>query len=216
MQRQAVHPAADQGIVTGKQERRRNAELAGDGEGAPLAGEQMARQTETPPRHFVDSAQHRLDFPGRGGKAPPFNGRKEVTLEHHARSPALRNVVWQAHHSAATARSSPLIQCSRSASARCVVARFFASTFSVPRRRAPPSPLSAWASGGKRPKLTFMGWYARVSADCAPDVLSMCPPVICASKAPCAVVAGGGVRHRPNRSAAAKRPARSPMAADST
>src|SRR5258708_7650822 len=109
MQRQAVHPAADQGIVTGKQERRRNAELAGDGERAPLAGEQMARQTETPPWHFVDSAQHRLDFPGGGDKAPPFNGGKEIALEHHARSPVLREIAWQAHYAAATPRSPPLI-----------------------------------------------------------------------------------------------------------
>src|SRR5262245_42504343 len=42
------------------------------------------------------------------------------------------------------------------------------------------------------------------------------PPVICASSAPCAVVAGGGATLSLRRSAAAKRPASRPTAADST
>src|SRR5262249_23545708 len=138
MQRQAVHPAADQRIVTGEQERRRNPELAGDGERAPFAGEQMTRQTERPPRHFVDPAHPGLVFSGRRSKPPPFDGRKKVALEHHARFPVLRDLARQVHYSAATSRSSPPIQRSRSASARRVMARFFASTFSPPRRRSPP------------------------------------------------------------------------------
>ena len=36
--------------------------------------------------------------------------------------------------------------------------------------------------GGKRPKLTFIGW----------NVSAMAPPVMCASSAPCAVSGGGG------------------------
>src|SRR5260221_13724136 len=129
----------------------------------------------------------------------------KIGYDHCARSHALGDVACHAYYAAARARSPPLIQRSRSASARCVVARLFASTFSLPRRRTPPSPLRAWASGGNKPKLTFMGWYERASADCAADVLSMWPAVICASNAPCAVVGGGGVRKRPSRSAAAKR-----------
>lgn len=60
--------------------------------------------------------------------------------------------------------------------------------------------------GGKRPKFTFIGWKLFASA----------PPVMCVTSAPIAVSGGGGGRSRPRISAAAIRPARSPMAALST
>src|SRR5262249_20737065 len=137
--------------------------FAGDCERPPLACEEMARQAKTPPRDFIDSAQHCLDVAGAAGEAPAFHRRKRVALEHHARRPAALDVARQTHgplfrYSAATARSSPLIQRARSTRARRVTARFFASPFSAPRSRCPCSPLSGCASGGNRPKLTFIGW----------------------------------------------------------
>src|SRR5262249_31793235 len=217
-ERQAVDPAPDHRVVGGEQERRRNAEFTRDRQCAPLAREQMARQAATPPWHFVEPAQHRFHLVGADREASAFDGRKQVALDHEAAGPAFLDIARQAHrpYSAAAARSSPLIQRARSASARRASARFFSSVFSLPRSRCPPSPLSAWASGGKRPKLTFIGWYERAVAGVAPEAVSMWPPVICASKAPCAVVGGGGVSNRPSRSAAAKRPAMRPMAAHST
>src|SRR5262249_16406033 len=184
----------------------------------PLAREQMARHAETPPRDFVDPAQHRVDVARAGAEAAALHRRKQVALEHHAARPALLDFARQAHrsYSAAAASSPPVIQRSRSASARRVSARFFARAFSVPRKRCPPSRLIACASGGKRPKLTFIGWYERGPAGSAPETVSTWPPVICASNAPCAVVGGGGVREWPSRSAAAKRPAMRPTGADST
>ena len=57
------------------------------------------------------------------------------------------------------------------------------------------------ASGGNRPKFTFIGW----NEDGPASMVSIWPPVICASSAPCAVVGGGGAIVSPRRSAAAKR-----------
>src|SRR6516162_10055767 len=176
VERQAVDPAADERIATGEQERRRHA--------------------EAPPRDFVDPPQHRVDVARAGAEAAALYRRKQVALEHHAARPAFLDFARQAHrcYSAAAARSAPVIQRSRSASARRVSARFFASAFSVPRKRCPLSRLTACASGGKRPKLTFIGWYERAPAGSVPEAVSTWPPVICASNAPCAVVGGGGVR----------------------
>ena len=44
------------------------------------------------------------------------------------------------------------------------------------------------AIGGNRPKFTFIGW----NEDGPASMVSIWPPVICASSAPCAVVGGGG------------------------
>src|SRR5262249_22269389 len=125
----------------------------------PLAREQMARQAKTPPRDFVDPAQHRLDLAGASAEAAALHRRKHIALEHHPVRPASLDFARQAHrsYSAAAARSSPVIQRSRSRSARRVSAHFLASAFCVPRSRSPLSLLTACVSGGKRPKLTFIG-----------------------------------------------------------
>src|SRR5262249_44966934 len=193
---QAIDPAANERITTGEQQRRRNAELACDRKRLPLASKQMARQAKTPPRNFVDPAQHRLDLARASAKAAALHRREQIALEHHAAPPAPLDFARQTHrfYSAAAARSAPVIQRSRSARARRLNARFFASAFCVPRRRSPLSLLTACVSGGKRPKLTFIGWEERGLAAPAPGAISTWPPVICASNAPCAVVGGGGVR----------------------
>src|SRR5260370_16642482 len=108
-------------------------------------------------------------------------------------------------HSAAAAGCAP-IQCSRSPSARALSACFLASVLAVPGRRM------ASASGGNKPKLTFIGWNERGPA----SIASTWPPVMWFSSAPCAVVGGGSAIGSPSRSAAAKRPVKSPIAADST
>src|SRR6516225_3656294 len=148
VERQAIDPAANERITTGEQERRRNAELARDRERPPLAPEQMERHAKTPPRDFIDPAQHRLDLARAGAEAAALHGRKQVALEHHPVGPAPLDVGRQAHrfYSAAAARSAPVIQRSRSTRARRVNARFFASAFRVPRRRSPLSLLTAWVS----------------------------------------------------------------------
>src|SRR5262249_16147730 len=115
---------------------------------------------------------------------------------HHPVGPAALDFARQAHpcYSAAAARSSPAIQRSRSTSARQLSARFLASALCVPRSRCPLSLLTACVSGGKRPKLTFIGWYARRRGGPTPEAVCTWPPVIWASNAPCAVAGGGGVR----------------------
>src|SRR5262249_6661485 len=179
---------------------------------------QVARQAKTPPRDFGDGAQRGLDVARARAEAAALHRGKQVALEHHAARPASLDFARQAHraYSAAAARSAPVTQRSRSASARRVNARFFASAFCVPRSRPPLSLLTACASGGKRPKLTFIGWDERGLAGSAPQTASTWPPGILASHAPCALGGGGGVRERPSRPAAAKRPVMSPTAADST
>src|SRR5262249_54701502 len=97
VQRQAVDPPADRCIATSEQERRRNAEFAGNRERPPLACEEMARQAKTPPRDFIDAAQHCLDVTGAASEAPAFHRRKRVALEHHARRPAALDVARQTH-----------------------------------------------------------------------------------------------------------------------
>jgi hypothetical protein len=67
-------------------------------------------------------------------------------------------------------------------------------------------------SGGNSPKFTFIGW----NDDRPASIVSIWPPVMCASSAPWAVVSGGGASVSPRRSAAAKRAVISPTAADST
>ena len=57
------------------------------------------------------------------------------------------------------AMRAPPIHWSRSASARAQMARRLATVFSVPRSRVPSGfLLGICASGGNRPKLTFIGW----------------------------------------------------------
>ena len=58
---------------------------------------------------------------------------------------------------------------------------------------------AASRSGGNRPKLTFIGW----NDDGPASMVSIWPPVICASSAPCAVVARR--RHNPSRRGARRR-----------
>ena len=88
MQRHAVDPAAHQCMVSGKQKRRRDAELAGSRERAALAPEQQDSQAAAPPRHLIESAQHRIDLAAVDLKAAALDCRKHVALEHHAALPA--------------------------------------------------------------------------------------------------------------------------------
>ncbi len=92
MQRHAVDPAAHQDVLTGKQQRRRDAERAGNGERAAFAAEQRVRQSPAPPRHAVKPAQHRLDLAALGAKAAALDGGKHVALEHDAGMPAAARV----------------------------------------------------------------------------------------------------------------------------
>src|SRR5688572_12016563 len=171
----------------------------------------MPRDRTRPPRHLVDSSQDSLDIVLRGTEAAALDGGEDVALEHHLAHPAIGNFAFPLH--SAAARWAPSAHCPRSANARRQSARFFATDFSTPRNRLPSASLvGSGASGGKRPKLIFIGWKERGPA----SMVSTCPPVICASSAPCAVVGGGGASSPPRRSAAAKRAASSPMAADST
>src|SRR3990170_5449387 len=102
-------------------------------------------------------------------------------------------------------------QRSRSASARAAIARFLSKAFVL---RGPfTREDKGAATGGNSPKLIFIGWKLRTLP--FPSALTW-PPVVWLSKAPSAVVAGGGDALSPSRSEAAKRPAINPMAADST
>ena len=159
LQRDALDPAANEDPPAGEEERRSNAKLAGNGERAPLACEQVICDAEAPPRDLVDPAQHRLDLARGGRKRAALHRGEKIALEHHARRPSARELggYGQRLHSAASAKL-PAIQRSRSASARLVSWRFFASVFAVPRRRSPLSPLGVpAASGWNRPKLMFIG-----------------------------------------------------------
>src|SRR5262249_22310661 len=146
--------------TAGNHRRGPKADPPGDRTPPPLAGKQMAGQARTPPRAFIDPAQHRLDLARAGAEAAALHRGKQVALEHHPVGPAPLDVARQAHrfYSAAAAQSAPVIQRLRSTRARRLNARFFASAFCVPRRRSPLSLLTACVSGGKRPKLTFIGW----------------------------------------------------------
>ena len=46
-----------------------------------------ASEGAAPPRHVVESAQHRIDLAGRGAEAAALDGGKNVALEHDAASP---------------------------------------------------------------------------------------------------------------------------------
>src|SRR5439155_9188272 len=102
-----------------------------------------------------------------------------------------------------SARHSAAARVAPSQPARSARARRLVSGLRSPRlaRVTTPSP-----SGGKRPKLMFIGWKLCASA----------PPVIWARRAPSAVVGGGALASPPLLSAAAKRPASRPIAALST
>ena len=154
MQRHAVDPAAHQRLASGKQQRRRDAELTRRGERATLAPEQQDRQTAAPPRHLIEPAQHRIDFAVVGAEAATLDGRKHVALEHDAAAPTpakFRRFVACDHahpsstrlHSAACGRA-PTIQASRSASARAHKACFLPE-FLGP---SPPSATGRAARGG--------------------------------------------------------------------
>src|SRR5262249_52661286 len=161
LQGHPIDPAAHEDATSGKEQRWRDAELASNRKPLAFTPEQMMGHGKAPPWPLVDTAQHRLDLACRRREAAALHGRERVTFEHHAARPASLDFGRQAHrsYSAAAARSAPVIQRSRSTSARRVSARFLASAFCVPRSRCPLSPLTACASGGKRPKLTFIGWY---------------------------------------------------------
>ena len=85
--------------------------------------------------------------------------------------------------------------------------------FPAPSSACRPLPSREWASGGNRPKLTFIGWNERGAPASS---AAMWPPVIWPMRAPSAVVAGSGSSVSPRASATAKRPAMRPMAALST
>src|SRR6185503_3646109 len=172
----------------------------------------------------------RVDVAIRPAVGTALHDREDVALEHDAAVPAFAKLggyrivlvvraragglhAVRRHHSAAAGNASPAIQQSRSASARWVSARFLAMVFAGPRKRSPSGPrVGMRASGGNSPKLTFIGWNEGGPA----SIVSMCPPVMWPSSAPCAVVGGGSAIGSPSRSAAAKRPASKPIAADST
>ena len=91
-------------------------------------------------------------------------------------------------------------------------ARFRASVFALPRRRLPSSSTTGWSIGGKSPKLMFIGWKSRAAspgtAKAAGDVREERAVRRGERREACA--------RRPRASAAAKRAAISPTAADST
>ena len=116
-------------------------------------------------------------------------------------------------YSAAAAGSSPAIQRSRSASARALSALLRARFLAEPRPNLRPSRRRRGC--GERREQAEIHVHRLERAGPA-SIVSIWPPVMCASSAPCAVVGGGGTSVSPRRSAAAKRPASSPIAADST
>ena len=152
-----------------------------------------------------DGAARRISRFGRpncrpGGRSGASGGRQN------------RSNGSAANHSAATAAPLP-IQRSRSASARVVSALLRARAFAVER----PSLLlrSKVGACAKRRKQAEIHVHRLERRWAGIDGVDM-PPVICVSSAPCAVVGGGRATVSPRRSAAAKRPASKPMAADST
>jgi hypothetical protein len=69
---------------------------------------------------------------------------------------------------------------------------------------------------GARPRIDGTDVPARDVVQQGASMEPMCPPVMWFNKAPMAVVGGGAGKASPRISAAAYRPARSPIAADST
>jgi hypothetical protein len=111
MERHAIDPAAHQRLASGKQQRRRDAELARSGERTALAPEQQDRQAAAPPRHLIETAQHRIDLVAICLKAAALDGRKHVALEHDAALPApakLRRFVASDHAHPSSTRTASL------------------------------------------------------------------------------------------------------------
>ena len=98
VQRHAVDPAAHQGVLAGKEQRRRDAERAGNGERAAFAPEQRVRQSPAPPWHAVKPPQHRLDLAALGAKAAALDGGKHIAFEHDAGMPAAVQFVGNVVH----------------------------------------------------------------------------------------------------------------------
>src|ERR1700754_771118 len=206
MERHAVDEAAHECLPAGPQQLRPGVQVACQRQRAALACEQMTGKEIGPPRHLVEPAQYRIDFPILAVKPPTLDGGKHVALQQNAFGPTCRQnggiFFGQAHgtHAAAAMRKLSAIHRSRSASARALIACFFATVFSLPRRRVPSGFLvGGAASGGNSPKLMFIGWKERGPA----SMVSIWPPVICPSSDPNAVVAGGGVSVVARASAAA-------------
>src|ERR1700720_4650498 len=129
----------------------------------------MARRNGGPARHLIEPAQHRVDFARFAAKAAALDGREHVALQQHAFGPLRRErrcvVLGQTHevaHAAAAICRLSAIQRSRSDRALALIACFLATVFSLPRSRVPSGFLvGGLASGGNRPKLTFIGWNER-------------------------------------------------------
>jgi hypothetical protein len=82
LQGNPIDPAAHEYVPSGKEQRRRDAELAGDRERLALTREQVMGDSEAPPWHLVDPAQHRFDLARRREKAAALHGRERVAFEH--------------------------------------------------------------------------------------------------------------------------------------
>src|SRR5438874_9362404 len=57
----------------------------------------MDREASRPPRHFVDTAEHRLDLLGVRQEPAALDRGKQIALEHHAPSPAAREFARHIH-----------------------------------------------------------------------------------------------------------------------
>ena len=93
MQRHAIDPAAHQRAASCEQQRRRDAERAGNRQRAAFAPEQKMRQSAAPPRHVIDAAQHRVDLAALAAKTAAFDGGEDVALEHDAAAPSRPRVL---------------------------------------------------------------------------------------------------------------------------
>src|SRR5579871_3187327 len=93
VQRDALDPAAHQRAPPGKDERRRDAELAGGRQVVTLAPEQRNRQGTAPPRHVAEVPQHGVDLTAVGFEAAALDGGKHVALEQGAAAPAAVKLV---------------------------------------------------------------------------------------------------------------------------
>src|SRR5262249_16236750 len=105
LQGNSIDPAAHEYAPSGKEERRRDAELARDCERFALTREQEMGDSKAPPWHLVHPAQYPFHLALSLAKAAALHGRERVAFEHEATHPAALELGRQAHrlYSAATA-----------------------------------------------------------------------------------------------------------------
>ena len=92
MDRKAVDPAANQAAASGEQQRRRNAETAGNRERARFPRQEVQCERERPPGRHVDPAQHRGDFASLRSEIAALDGAEDVALEHELAAKAARDL----------------------------------------------------------------------------------------------------------------------------